>query len=357
MRFSVYQSPVFLLFLGASFADLLLLTGASATKDELVVHLKSGSVRGGSQKSIFGLNLEYFLGIPYAAAPVGDLRFSPPQPVQPWEGVRDGTNYGARCPQNEDSFPRNTTVGMLKSFLNKFENAAFLLRSQWPTVKNNPSRSRKRSFLKTFFKPKELKTVALRFGVDREDLRSGAFRKRWYHDDHMSFKHKSDLANWPVIVAFQILKTFNAFSPAAFRVKMPFSNYSNVVWTGPDVYSNSIPLILLLQKTYSMVIHELQWTAQPTMSRRRPWGWSRVRDSRTNAWPALISWELLRDMWDHIGIRLPFPRYFSFQPNSHSLGRIFVSPQAYSQFESKMALASLATSLANIGLHCRLRTG
>ena len=195
MRFSVYQSPVFLLFLGASFADLLLLTGASATKDELVVHLKSGSVRGGSQKSIFGLNLEYFLGIPYAAAPVGDLRFSPPQPVQPWEGVRDGTNYGARCPQNEDSFPRNTTVGMLKSFLNKFENAAFLLRSQWPTVKNNPSRSRKRSFLKTFFKPKELKTVALRFGVDREDLRSGAFRKRWYHDDHMSFKHKSKLAS------------------------------------------------------------------------------------------------------------------------------------------------------------------
>ena len=119
MRFSVYQSPGFLLFLGASFAVLLIRTGASAasaTEDELVVHLKTGSVRGRSQKSIFGLNLEYFLGIPYAAAPVGDLRFSPPQPVQPWEGVRDGTSYGARCPQNEDSFPRNITVGMFKAF-------------------------------------------------------------------------------------------------------------------------------------------------------------------------------------------------------------------------------------------------
>ena len=36
---------------------------------------------------------------------------------------------------------------------------------------------------------------------------------------------------------------------------------------------------------------------------------------------------------------LPLPRYFSFQPNSHSLGRIFVSLQASSEFESKMALA------------------
>ena len=36
---------------------------------------------------------------------------------------------------------------------------------------------------------------------------------------------------------------------------------------------------------------------------------------------------------------LPLPRYFSFQPNSHSLGRIFVSLQASSEFESEMALA------------------
>ena len=115
MRFLCWQSPVFLLFLGASFAVLPSHTGASATEDEFVVHLKTGPVRGRQQKSIFGLNLEYYLGIPYAAAPLGDLRFSPPQPVKPWEGVRDGTNYGARCPQNEDSLPRNITVGMFKA--------------------------------------------------------------------------------------------------------------------------------------------------------------------------------------------------------------------------------------------------
>ena len=46
--------------------------------------------------------------------------------------------------------------------------------------------------------------------------------------------------------------------------------------------------------------------------------------------------------------------YFSFQPTSHSPGRIFVSPQP---LESKMALASsnvLARHLAKIRLHCRL---
>ena len=116
MRLSIYQSVVFFIYFGALFVVFPSHTGASGAEDELVVHLNTGSVRGGSQKSIFGLNLECFLGIPYATAPVGDLRFSPPQPAQPWKGVRDGTNYGARCPQNEDSFPRNITVGMFNVF-------------------------------------------------------------------------------------------------------------------------------------------------------------------------------------------------------------------------------------------------
>lgn len=40
-----------------------------------------------------------FLGIPYAAPPVGPLRWKAPQPETKWPGVKDATNFGSRCMQ------------------------------------------------------------------------------------------------------------------------------------------------------------------------------------------------------------------------------------------------------------------
>ncbi len=40
-----------------------------------------------------------FLGIPYAAQPVGNLRWKAPQPPPTWSGIREATKYGPACPQ------------------------------------------------------------------------------------------------------------------------------------------------------------------------------------------------------------------------------------------------------------------
>ena len=56
------------------------------------VTIASGEIHG----SVVG-EVANFKGIPFAAPPVGDLRWRPPQPVQPWKGVRETVAYGPGC--------------------------------------------------------------------------------------------------------------------------------------------------------------------------------------------------------------------------------------------------------------------
>src|ERR1700677_598009 len=60
-----------------------------------VVTLSDGPIQGHVDGSVYA-----FLGIPYAAPPVGGLRWKEPQPPTPWTGVRDGSQFGNRCAQN-----------------------------------------------------------------------------------------------------------------------------------------------------------------------------------------------------------------------------------------------------------------
>jgi len=73
-----------------------LVFGMSARADDLTVKTDAGKIHG--KKSDDG-QVRVFLGIPYAAPPIGDLRWKPPQQAAKWHGVREATSFGWHCMQ------------------------------------------------------------------------------------------------------------------------------------------------------------------------------------------------------------------------------------------------------------------
>ncbi len=78
---------------------LLALALATGCTDEALepVQLASGLVSGVPADETGAVIV--YRGIPYAAPPVGELRWQPPQPVQPWAGMPVCENFGPACPQ------------------------------------------------------------------------------------------------------------------------------------------------------------------------------------------------------------------------------------------------------------------
>ena len=84
--------------------------------EDRIVQTESGALRGVERHGAIE-----FRGIPYAAAPIGALRWAPPQPASAWTGVRDAAQFGPACPQaarfglteesnDEDCLSLNVTV-------------------------------------------------------------------------------------------------------------------------------------------------------------------------------------------------------------------------------------------------------
>ncbi len=67
-----------------------------STKPPPITKTITGHVQGRWQDEE---KIAVFKGIPYAKPPVGDLRWRPPQPAEPWDGVRETTKFGPFAPQ------------------------------------------------------------------------------------------------------------------------------------------------------------------------------------------------------------------------------------------------------------------
>ncbi len=78
---------------------------ANANSDHFVAATENGPVAGLQTDT-----MKEFLGIPYAAPPVDDLRWKPPQPVTRWHGLRDATQFANHCPQPATPFGLPSTT-------------------------------------------------------------------------------------------------------------------------------------------------------------------------------------------------------------------------------------------------------
>jgi len=84
---------------GLSAVDTDVAAAAPSSGSDPIVTIDGGAVRGVAVPGGYT-----FRGLPYAAAPIGDLRWRAPEPPTAWNGVRDATDFAPSCPQPVSPF-------------------------------------------------------------------------------------------------------------------------------------------------------------------------------------------------------------------------------------------------------------
>nr|AJP62556.1 carboxylesterase [Oxya chinensis] len=78
---------------------------------DVLVTVEQGVLRGSAETNVFGTAFTAFRGVPYAEAPIGELRFQAPQPAVSWSGVRDALSEGPACTQVPLGMPSMSDPG------------------------------------------------------------------------------------------------------------------------------------------------------------------------------------------------------------------------------------------------------
>ena len=112
-------------------AVLFLIASAVAAADPATVKIADGAVRG-----VATSQYRSFRGLPYAAPPLGKLRWTPPQPPAPWGGVLDATQYKHNCIQKEQFDPKQPRDTLSEDclYLNVFTPANATAGSKLPVL-------------------------------------------------------------------------------------------------------------------------------------------------------------------------------------------------------------------------------
>eukprot|EP00943_MAST-04B_sp_MAST-4B-sp1_P005223 g5223.t1 len=88
----------------ALYTCLVLLVSATSVANAAPTIITNSGVISGTIETANSVRVEAFKGIPYAAAPVGNLRWRSPVPPASWNGTKVTTKFGAACPQGKNSF-------------------------------------------------------------------------------------------------------------------------------------------------------------------------------------------------------------------------------------------------------------
>lgn len=97
-----------------------------------IVHTVNGDLRGVTEGDV-----AIFKGIPFAAPPVGEFRWRPPQPVASWKGVKEANTFGPNCAQGGwGTAPGKLADGSSEDclYLNKWKPASATEKSKLPVM-------------------------------------------------------------------------------------------------------------------------------------------------------------------------------------------------------------------------------